>query len=87
MTPEQRRAHLILIGQPLLYEWQDFCRAWDVALTGYDAGTALDAWDNAVWHEYATPGEWAGPDADDYRAPNGDYYTCVVPNNLPGEKP
>ena len=91
MTPEQRRAHLILIGQPLLDEWLEYCRAWTKAVISpgisWSREEAVWLWRDAVEREYGDrrAGDWAGPHRDDFAMKNGDYYTYVVPDNLTGE--
>lgn len=94
MTPEQRRAHLILIGQPLLDEWLEYCRAW-VGVGGpahgpdrmLSAGDIVRQWRAAVEREYGdrSLGTWAGNRGEDFVMKNGDYYTFVAHHNLTGE--
>lgn len=83
MTPEQRRAHLVLIGQPLLDEWLEFCKMYDASPGS--RGRAIDKWRDAVSAEYG--GRWegvfCGAKLENFMCVNGDYY--LHPNTVIGE--
>ena len=53
MTPNQRRAHLILHGQTLLDEWRQRCKLWDEGSERFAEGVKL--WDEG--EELQTEGD------------------------------